>query len=79
MSKFKEQYKAIFGEDYVEEKYKFKPHNFNAGKKAGGKPYCAICGLVGLNNEFTRWSIKMGCFSDLHPQYKNQRAKAKTI
>jgi hypothetical protein len=52
--KYKEQYKAIFGEEYKEDKYRFKPHNFSSGRKAAGKSVCSICGLVSLNNDFSR-------------------------
>ena len=68
---FSDSYREIFGEEYVRDKYKLKPHKFD--KKAAGKPYCSCCGLVAFNNDFTRWSIKMGCFSDLHPQYESKR------
>ena len=41
----------------------------------GGKQVCKSCGLVALNNDFTRWSIDKGCYSDLHPEYKNARKR----
>jgi hypothetical protein len=75
-TKFRDQYKAVFGEEYKEDTYKFKPHNFSSGLKAGGKSYCSCCGLVALNNDFSRWSVRMGCFSDVHPEYKNKRKRA---
>lgn len=31
--------------------------------------YCRYCGLVYLNNDITRWSIKMGCNSAYHPSF----------
>ena len=71
MGNFRDSYREVFGEEFVQEKYKFKAHKFD--KKAGGKSYCSCCGLVALNNDFTRWSIKMGCLSDLHPQYEQKR------
>jgi hypothetical protein len=64
-------YEEMFGEKYVKEKYKLEPHQFT--ECAGGKQYCRKCGLVALNNEFTRWSIEKGCLSELHPQYKHKR------
>lgn len=54
------------------EPYKFEPHNFNA-RKIAGKPYCCHCGLVALNNEFTRWAVKMGCNNGDHPQHDTVR------
>lgn len=72
---FKDGYREIFGEEYKQEAYKFVPHSFT--RKAAGKQYCVKCGLVALNNEFTAWSIKMGCNSELHPQYKQKRKLTK--
>ena len=74
---FREQYRAIFGEEYRQDKYKFKAHSFN--KRIVGKQYCSHCGLLALNNDFTRWSIKMGCNSGDHPNYKNERRKASLV
>jgi hypothetical protein len=68
---FKDSFKEIFGEEYVEEKYKFVPHHFKG--RVCGKQYCTKCGLVALNNPFSQWSIKMGCNSEYHSQYKQMR------
>ena len=74
---FREQYRQIFGEDYNPGTYKLVHHVFN--KKIVGKPYCSKCGLIALNNDFTRWSVRMGCDSDLHPRYKSERRKASLV
>lgn len=54
--------------------YKLEPHNHSG--KICGKTYCTKCGLVYLNNEFSRWYARMGCNADEHPNYKLQRDKA---
>lgn len=64
----------VFGEAPTKESYKMEGHSF--GGRAGGKPYCIKCGLMALNNAFSRWSVKHGCKSDLHPSFKAQRRKA---
>ena len=48
-------------------------HSFN--KKIKGVPYltCSKCGLVKLNNPFTKWCISKGCDYQDHPEYNNQR------
>ena len=71
---FKDQYENIFGEKYVEEKYKFKAHSFT--KRIVGKQYCSSCGLLSLNNDFTRWAVKMGCNNSLHPNHKRELKRA---
>lgn len=48
-------------------------HNFS--KKIKGIYYCSSCGLVQLNNDFTRWCIQKGCEYDIHPQYYAARIK----
>ena len=74
---FRDQYQAIFGEEYIEQRYKFKAHSFT--KRVAGKQYCSNCGLVSLNNDFTRWAVRMGCYNEAHPGYKSQRKKASLI
>jgi len=32
--------------------------------------YCKYCGLVYLNNRFTKWCIKKGCNNSYHPEYR---------
>lgn len=71
--KYKDAYKAIFGEDFKKEVYQMKPHSFN--KVVGGKHTCSSCGLVALNNPFSQWSVEKGCFSDLHPEFKSVRKR----
>lgn len=73
MSKYTDIYKAIFGEDYKKESYQMKAHMWK--KVIAGKQVCQSCGLVALNNDFTRWSIEKGCYSDLHPEYKSARKR----
>lgn len=68
-------YEKIFGEKYIKEVYKYEPHNFNG--TIAGKKYCLKCGLVALNNSFTKWGIDKGCNNKEHPGYENQRKKAK--
>ena len=53
------------------EPYKFEAHKFDL--RAGGKQYCAYCGLFALNNEFSAWSIRMGCNHRGHSQYASKR------
>lgn len=55
------------------EAYKFEAHVFKTDIRAGGKQYCLKCGLVALNNDFTTWSIRMGCNSESHPDYQKVR------
>ena len=74
MSKFSENYKRIFGEEYVKEPYKFVSHSFT--KTIVGKKYCSRCGLMALNNPFTEWAIDKGCNNSDHPNYQQQRRKA---
>lgn len=40
--------------------------------KLKGTPwiYCKYCGLLYLNNQITKWCIKMGCNHEYHKQYK---------
>lgn len=68
-----ELYEKVFGEKYQKEQYKMEPHSFKEECRIVGKPYCSKCGLVALNNDFTRWSIDKGCLSELHPQYNSKR------
>jgi hypothetical protein len=34
-------------------------------------PQCCYCGLIYLNNKFTKWCISKGCSNEYHPDYKN--------
>lgn len=63
-------FKAIFGEEFVKEKYKHVPHSFQ--RTVAGKSYCTNCGLLTLNNPFTNWAIDKGCLNELHPSYKSK-------
>lgn len=74
---FATQYEKIFGERYVKESYKMISHSFN--KRIVRKQYCSKCGLLSLNNEFSRWAVKMGCNNIDHPAYKSQRNKASLV
>ena len=69
--KSKDLYKIIFGEDHKKEVYKMVGHSFS--KIVGGKQICSNCGLMALNNPFTVWCIDKGCYSDLHPNYRQVR------
>lgn len=64
-------YKAVFGEDCKKESYKYEDHSFS--RSISGKQYCTKCGLIALNNTFSRWSVQKGCLSHLHPSYKSKR------
>jgi len=56
--------------------YKYEPHGPWILLNGVGKSYCLGCGLVNLNNDFTRWCVRMGCNSDEHPQYIQKRKQA---
>jgi hypothetical protein len=68
----KDTYREVFGEDRVEEPYKLEEHVW-ASRPSIGKQVCLRCGLVALRNQFTSWSIRMGCRSEDHPQYSAKR------
>lgn len=53
------------------DEYRFVAHTFDL--RVGGKQYCTTCGLIGLNNDFTAWAIRMGCNHKDHPSYGNKR------
>ena len=36
---------------------------------------CSKCGLIYLNNDFTRFGIKYGCNNSDHPNYEKERMK----
>lgn len=74
MSKFSNLYEQVFGEKYQKESYKYVAHSFN--RTIVGKQYCSKCGLMALNNSFTRWAIDKGCMNYLHPSYRNQWKKS---
>ena len=52
-----------------EETYSFEGHS---PQQLKGTPwlYCRYCGLVYLNNFISRWCVKMGCNSRIHPQFE---------
>lgn len=56
------------------EAYKMEPHH---PVKWKGIPWvvCQKCGLVYLRNPLTEWSIKHGCNSSDHPQFKLKRVQ----
>lgn len=57
----------------IKEPYKYEPHSFKG--KVCGKQYCVKCGLLSINNDFTRWAVDKGCNNERHPSYQSQRAK----
>jgi len=59
--------------DTPKESYKYKPHGPWVPFKGAGKQYCKSCGLLNLNNKFTKWCIDKGCLNDLHSNYQQQR------
>jgi hypothetical protein len=66
--------KEVFGEESPPQKYKMELHSMSG--RINNKSYCSKCGLIALNNNFSRWSVDKGCNSELHPSYKSQRKKA---
>jgi len=54
--------------------YIYEPHK---PRKRGNITWmvCDGCGLVYLNNEFTRWSIKKGCNYQDSPQFEDARKR----
>jgi len=71
--KQKDAFKSIFGTEYVKESYQMKGHSFN--KLLSNKPVCSSCGLIALNNDFSKWCIEKGCYADLHPQYESTKRR----
>jgi len=49
------------------------PHNFNWKLKGCPQFICVHCGLMLLNNDFTRWCVQKGCSYSDHPDYENQK------
>ena len=78
MANMKETYRAIFGEEMQKEPYKLIGHSFEFNKRIG-KSVCKNCGLVSLRNDFTDWSVRMGCMSSDHPSYESMRRKASPL
>ena len=58
--------------------YKKIGHTFR-NKKNLSKQICSGCGLMRLNNNFTRWAIDKGCLSEYHPGYSAARKRYSTI
>jgi hypothetical protein len=54
-------------------KYVFEAHDPVKRFKRLSWLVCKYCGLVYLNNRFTKWSIKKGCNSSDHPDYERMR------
>lgn len=71
--KQKDGFKSIFGTEYTKETYQMKGHSFS--KLVSSKPVCISCGLIALNNDFSKWCIDKGCYADLHPQYESVRKR----
>jgi hypothetical protein len=78
MSSMKDTYRAIFGEEYRKESYQMVGHSFHPNARIG-KHVCSRCGLVALRNEFTDWSIKMGCNSNDHPSLESTRNRLTSL
>ncbi len=78
MASMKETYREIFGEELKKEAYKMIGHSFKLSSRAG-KSICSNCGLVSLRNDFTDWSVRMGCMSSDHPQYEAARKRFSTF
>ena len=49
------------------------PHVFNRRVAGIASPVCSKCGLVKLNNPFTRWCVQHGCDADERPDYLQVR------
>lgn len=65
-------------------KFTYAKHRFLGS--AAGKAYCIKCGLVALNNEFSRWCIRKGCnhednegFKAWLPHYKPPAKLSKAL
>lgn len=56
-------------------KYKYESHKPVVLKNTPWL-YCRYCGLVYLRNPITQWSIRMGCLSSYHPQFKEMLKKS---
>jgi hypothetical protein len=74
MAGMKETYRAIFGEELKKESYKMIGHSFRLNSRIG-KSVCDNCGLVALRNDFTNWSVRMGCMASDHTQYESARKR----
>ena len=55
-------------------KFEYEPHNFKKTKNLAW-PVCQYCGLVSINNGFTRWAVDKGCNNRYHPSYESTRKK----
>lgn len=38
---------------------------------------CSSCGLLNLNNRFTKWCIKKGCLHEEHTDFERMRKQGK--
>lgn len=56
--------------------YKMVPHTWRTSKRFN-KQYCSGCGLILLNNDFTRWSVNHGCLNNYHSGYNAARKRTK--
>lgn len=54
------------------ETYSYEPHS-PVKSKAFPWLFCKHCGLLYLNNKFTKWSIRMGCNNIYHSDYIRMR------
>ena len=70
----KEEIKDFINSSKSKSTYKMQGHSF-VPLKGSGKMYCRSCGLVALNNDFTRWCIDKGCNHEYHSQYQQVKHK----
>lgn len=54
--------------------YNYESHQFVFNKKIG-KTYCVKCGLILLNNDFSKWASEKGCHNEYHSSYKSIKTK----
>lgn len=54
--------------------YKMVGHTWKSSKHIP-KQFCSGCGLLRLNNDFTRWSIDKGCLNEFHPGFLSARKR----
>lgn len=53
--------------------YEIEPHHV-ISCRTFPQGVCVKCGLVCLNNDFTRWALRVGCNNREHPSYERYRA-----
>lgn len=63
----------------AKEPYKLEQHRFHLDCKIAGKQYCIDCGLIRLNNDFTRWALDKGCNYKDHQDLERKRKLTNTF